>query len=78
MNTRYIYIYIYRERERDIIKFCVCEMVKSCVEVVELRCRLVPDKFQGYKTKSFKFEPQSDRHTDRLKVLQTDRLKSGL
>ena len=69
-----IYIYIERERdrqrekerERDIIKFCVCEMVKFCVKVMELRRRLVPGCLQVYKVNSFKFEPQTNLQSGEL------------
>ena len=44
-------------------------MVKFCVEVVELRCRLVPGRLQGYEVKSFTNLPQTDLLTEWFIVL---------
>ena len=60
----YVYLYIYRDREikisTDIIKFCVFVVGSYTTSPAGAR------SLQGYKAKSFKFEPQTDLLTDRL------------
>ena len=64
MGYTYVHkvMYILKERERDIIKFCVCVMLKFCVS----RCRLLPATSKVIKLSFTKFEPQTDRQTYRV------------